>query len=50
MIAIGLSLRVCIVSCCNGLDLPELISFQCGYSAFKFNDYADATLIMKSKI
>ena len=34
---------------CNGLDLPELISFQCGYSAFQFNNYADATLIMKSR-
>ena len=49
MFAIDLSLRVYIVSGCNDLDLPELISFQCGYNAFQFNNYADATLIMKSR-
>ena len=49
VLAIDLSLRVCIVSGCNGLDLPELVSFQCGYCAFQFNNYADATLIMKSR-
>ena len=49
ILAIDLSLRVYTVSCCHVLDLLELISFQCGYNAFYFNDYADATLIMKSR-
>ena len=42
-----LYLRVGVVGCCNGIDLPLLRSVQLGWSAFRFNFDAASTLILK---
>ena len=42
-----LCLRVRVVGCYNGIDLPLLRSIQLGWSAFRFNNDASSTLILK---
>ena len=42
-----LCLRVRVVGCYNGIDLPLLRSLQLGWSAFRFNNDASSTLILK---
>ena len=42
-----LCLRVGVVECCNGIDLPLLRSIQLGWSAFRFNNDVSSTLILK---
>ena len=42
-----LYLRVGVVGCCNGIDLPLLRSLQLGWSAFRFNNDVSSTLILK---
>ena len=42
-----LCLRVRVVGCCNGIDLPLLRSIQLGWSAFRFNNDVSSTLILK---
>ena len=42
-----LCLRVGVVECYNGIDLPLLRSIQLGWSAFRFNNDVSSTLILK---
>ena len=42
-----LRLRVGVVGCCNGADLPLLRSIQLGWNAFRFNNDVSSTLIVK---
>ena len=42
-----LCLRVVVVECYNGIDLPLLRSIQLGWNAFRFNNDVSSTLILK---
>ena len=42
-----LCLRVGVVGCYNGIDLPLLTSIQLGWNALRFNNDASSTLILK---